>query len=544
MKRVAGILQLLVLLLALLCLSCQPRKSAEEKEQLLRLKQARLNQYGSLSNELAEQTVAEIEELLQEIDNDSLLCAVRWDIFRVYQTHRDTASALRVLEQQKPLLTHLYGAEVLHPYYHAISLIYGYYNEPQQSLYWLRQARPQKKSLFPSWYNRISEDCLKAGRYKEALLYADSGLACNPKQIGNSVVSIVKGEALIQLFRKEEALRWYASAIQSIDSTRMASGVSSYSQNQQEMIYRYAALLHQTAKTHEAIRQLTKIMPTGFLVSNAKNFFEDINNRPVNIYRLLSDCYYSLGNQPLSHRYIHQADSLQAVINKIRLEARNGKIGEQLQNQLLKEQLQQQLRDNREVRKSQYTLFVIILLLLAIIIAGIYGRRKHQKRLQKLFFLLTNRHTLWLEQHYNPVICLCPHEEEPPIILHEEASHTNYQDVYQRVLRVMQKEKPFLNPALDLNMLARYTGTNRTMLSTSLNRETGMNFSNWLAEYRVNFLIEQLPLLADKSMNKLFQLAGFSSRTSFFRQFRQVTGMTPSQYLALQTKKSREQDKQ
>ena len=94
----------------------------------------------------------------------------------------------------------------------------------------------------------------------------------------------------------------------------------------------------------------------------------------------------------------------------------------------------------------------------------------------------------------------------------------------------MIEHKPFLNPILDLVTLSRLVGTNRPQLSTTLNRQTGMNFSRWLAEYRVHPLLSLVALRPDSDITALASESGFPSRTSFFRQFRQVTGLTPKQY--------------
>ena len=57
-----------------------------------------------------------------------------------------------------------------------------------------------------------------------------------------------------------------------------------------------------------------------------------------------------------------------------------------------------------------------------------------------------------------------------------------------------------------------------------------MNFSRWLAEYRVHHLLSLVALRPDSDITALASESDFTSRTSFFRQFRQVTGLTPNQY--------------
>lgn len=111
-----------------------------------------------------------------------------------------------------------------------------------------------------------------------------------------------------------------------------------------------------------------------------------------------------------------------------------------------------------------------------------------------------------------------------------------YRQLYQKVLVVMEQERPFLNPDLNLVSLARMAGSNRTHLSLAINRMTGNNFSTWLAEYRVNYAMHLMNTSESVNLDTLYEQAGFGSRTTFFRQFKQNTGLTPKQFLKQQMK--------
>lgn len=206
-------------------------------------------------------------------------------------------------------------------------------------------------------------------------------------------------------------------------------------------------------------------------------------------------------------------------------------ISESLQNELLSTRLKSQKVEAEQARLIQYILTGIIILLMAILTGGYLWWRNHRRRLRQLFDLLISHHAAWLLIH-DPL----PLISRPQIKLpdHSEANTevTTKADnlLYQRILSVMKEQKPFLNPNLDLVTLSRLVGTNRTQLSTTLNRQTGMNFSRWLAEYRVHHLLSLVALHPDSDITALASESGFTSRTSFFRQFRQVTGLTPNQY--------------
>lgn len=110
----------------------------------------------------------------------------------------------------------------------------------------------------------------------------------------------------------------------------------------------------------------------------------------------------------------------------------------------------------------------------------------------------------------------------------KEVMTTDY--LYNRVLEAMDQKQPYLDTELTLSKLARIVGTNRTDLSQILNNQTKVNFSKWLSVYRVNHIICQIKLHPEKSLEELYPASGFASRTSFFRQFREVTGKSPREY--------------
>jgi len=105
-----------------------------------------------------------------------------------------------------------------------------------------------------------------------------------------------------------------------------------------------------------------------------------------------------------------------------------------------------------------------------------------------------------------------------------------YHVLYRKVLTVMEKEKPFVNPRLTIDGLARIVGTNRTDLSFCINSMSHCNFSHWIAIYRVNYLLELHMQDKSKPLDTFICEAGFSSRSSFYRQFKMVTGLTPTQF--------------
>jgi len=104
----------------------------------------------------------------------------------------------------------------------------------------------------------------------------------------------------------------------------------------------------------------------------------------------------------------------------------------------------------------------------------------------------------------------------------------------ERLVRHMENEKPFLNPELSLPELADSLEVSRNQLSAVINKIHKKNFYDFVNQYRVDEVKQLMKDPKNKHL-KLISLAydaGFNSKASFYRIFKQLTQMTPTQYLA------------
>ena len=84
---------------------------------------------------------------------------------------------------------------------------------------------------------------------------------------------------------------------------------------------------------------------------------------------------------------------------------------------------------------------------------------------------------------------------------------------------------------LSISQLAQRLGTNETYLSQAINRGSGFNFNRFINEIRVKEVCDQLA--KDDGSRSLLDIAlgaGFASKATFNRVFKETTGMTPSQW--------------
>jgi AraC-like DNA-binding protein len=101
-------------------------------------------------------------------------------------------------------------------------------------------------------------------------------------------------------------------------------------------------------------------------------------------------------------------------------------------------------------------------------------------------------------------------------------------------LKVFESSKEVTNPHLSLAVLAKRLDTNSKYLSEIINKHKEKNFSNYLNELRVKYIVDKLennPEYLQYKTSYLAEEAGFASRTTFTTIFKNVTGTSPSQFI-------------
>lgn len=106
-------------------------------------------------------------------------------------------------------------------------------------------------------------------------------------------------------------------------------------------------------------------------------------------------------------------------------------------------------------------------------------------------------------------------------------SHETLNTIRQRLKRVMREDKIYRQSAVSLDYVAHCVGTNRTYLSTIINRQMGKSFTEYINFYRIEEAKELL-LTTNKKVIEIGQEVGFNSTQSFYSAFKKQTGVSPS----------------
>lgn len=105
-------------------------------------------------------------------------------------------------------------------------------------------------------------------------------------------------------------------------------------------------------------------------------------------------------------------------------------------------------------------------------------------------------------------------------------------NLLNRLLQYMEDEKPYLKSKLTIADVASYLKCDESELSQLLNTNMDINFANFINLYRVTEVKTKLDngFLSKYTQTALAEQCGFSSKTTFYRVFKNVTGMTPLEY--------------
>src|SRR5690606_28191120 len=103
----------------------------------------------------------------------------------------------------------------------------------------------------------------------------------------------------------------------------------------------------------------------------------------------------------------------------------------------------------------------------------------------------------------------------------------------ERLLNLMDNDRPYLDPTLTLPLLADKMGLSVHELSYVLNTGVDLNFYQFINGYRIRYAQQLLRenTRNDYSIQEIFIRSGFNSKTTFYTAFKQEVGMTPKQYL-------------
>ncbi|WEK35056.1 MAG: AraC family transcriptional regulator [Candidatus Pseudobacter hemicellulosilyticus] len=104
--------------------------------------------------------------------------------------------------------------------------------------------------------------------------------------------------------------------------------------------------------------------------------------------------------------------------------------------------------------------------------------------------------------------------------------------ISQRLADLMVEQKPFLRSGYSIRDLSEDVNVPAYQLSAFLNRQKGLNFNDYLNQFRIRHCEDVLRSGSAELLNLkgIAANCGFSNRNTFTKAFKKFTGFTPSEY--------------
>ena len=257
--------------------------------------------------------------------------------------------------------------------------------------------------------------------------------------------------------------------------------------------------------------------------------FVYIQNEPGNyisrhkyqmLYSLIGKYYLRQGDLENFERYTDSAAMAEKIREKV--------FSEQLVLKVKQEyfQMEKKIRDekiNSQRKQIYFSLAIIIIVLLALLIIYYMYRRRNAA-----YRDLVRKNQQWAcvnEQTIKAVDTKNEQKQTTGDISKED------KELLRKVRKSILSEQFYKDPELTLNSLAEKLNISRGSLSKAINT-TGKNFNQYINEYRIK---EAVLILSSSHyqrvyMDELYEQVGFNSRSSFYRVFKQNTGLSPTEF--------------
>lgn len=113
----------------------------------------------------------------------------------------------------------------------------------------------------------------------------------------------------------------------------------------------------------------------------------------------------------------------------------------------------------------------------------------------------------------------------------DTASAEDTELIGKKIEALMKDQKLYLTKNLNINDVVRKIGSNRTYVSNYINSTYHCSFSDYINQLRIEYAKELLLSSdADTKMSTIADASGYSSESSFYRNFQKIAGMTPSEF--------------
>ncbi len=120
----------------------------------------------------------------------------------------------------------------------------------------------------------------------------------------------------------------------------------------------------------------------------------------------------------------------------------------------------------------------------------------------------------------------------PKNFLKSRTPHASDQNLKKGIDQLIQ-DKIYLDGELSLASMATQLKTNPTLLSKAINNDYGLNFNDFINQYRIEMFLQMVKDRKHKThtLSAIAEDCGFNSKATFNRAFKKKMNVSPTQYI-------------
>jgi AraC-like DNA-binding protein len=260
---------------------------------------------------------------------------------------------------------------------------------------------------------------------------------------------------------------------------------------------------------------------------------DDWSNAYMNM-NILYYAYKTTGNTEKALYFLEQMRELDD--KRIKKEKQDQVIISQIKydSQVKDEEIREANRRNKEIyfRSIVFGTVGVIFIILSIILFRLYSQKRKAYR-ELVLKLQEWAHVPVKIEKSDPIMADTdssqPAEKEKQNLLPDETDFCIIKEIEQ----LMLEKEAFKDPELSIDSLANKINTKRHYVSIAINRCTNKNFHTFINEYRIKNVIRVLSGTDNPafSIEGIAYDSGFNDRRNFYRVFKKMTGLTPTEFM-------------
>lgn len=357
---------------------------------------------------------------------------------------------------------------------------------------------------------------LKTEDYDKAKSYFLKAKQLAVKNDKAQLISIINNQLFITYYQQKQ----YEKALQTVEDAIQLNPLDSNT-TKVSSLFKKAKVLNVQNQIEETLDYLNKAQS----IASVKKYHKlsmEISEVQAKVYEKTKDYEQSLQAQKL---YLKKKEKYLSTLSKAK-----------------RIEIEKELKQQEAINKNYFfrTAFIIILLVIGFFFFYVWSKKRKHKLVIKQNILQRDKNLLYSENEVlkNKVDYLVTEisnkSSKGPVIKYKKSSlsEEDKKKYIEQILKFMDTEKPYLDYNMKQSDITEKLNISLHHFSEILNTSLQKNFNNFINSYRVE---EAKRMIKNPSYNdyKLISIgyeAGFKSKTSFNRAFKNMVGVTPSEY--------------